>query len=258
LEVTIRKPIATLSWDQLFRFEGGIMKRAVLSACVLLFFAAFANAQCPNNCLFYGGDFDENNPNANGLANENDAIVGGNPYGAATYQNFTNSQTWNVTNMFTDNLSGLNPSNGYWEIRTGVSEGNGGTLIASGTAPLTHTLTGRIDFGFAEYRDEVDGLSLTLTPGTYWMAVVPQDLNNANRSFNTNTFGLNAVGTQTSNQQFWNSAFFGANFTNANNEGVFQTFSSGVIGTTVPEPSSLIMLGSGLAAIAGFVRRRLV
>jgi PEP-CTERM motif len=229
---------------------------ALLSVFAVLILGTLANAQCPSNCLFYGGDFDENNPNANALANESDAIVSGNPYGAATYQNFTNSQTWTVTNMFTDNLSGLNPSTGYWEIRTGVSEGNGGTLIASGTAALTHTLTGRIDFGFAEYRDEVDGLNLTLNPGTYWMAVVPQDLGNANRSFNTNTFGLNAVGIQTSNQQFFNSSFFGANFTNANNEGVFQTFSSGVIGTAIPEPSSVIMLGSGLVAAAGIVRRR--
>ena len=39
--------------------------------------------------MFYGGDFDLNDPNQNGLANENDAIVGGSPYGAATYQNFT-------------------------------------------------------------------------------------------------------------------------------------------------------------------------
>ena len=65
------------------------------------------------------------------------------------------------------------------------------------------------------------------------------------------------MGTQVSNQQFFNSAFFGANFTNANNEGVFPTFSSGVIGFSVPEPSSLIMLGSGLVAAAGVVSRRL-
>ena len=232
-------------------------KLALLSLfSVLLFGAGTSAAQCPSGCLFYGGDFEENNPNANALANENDAIVGGNPYGAATYQNFTHGQTWNVTNLFTDNLSGLNPQTGYWEIRTGVSEGNGGTLIASGTAPLTHTLTGRIDFGFAEYRDQVNGLDLTLAPGTYWMAVVPQDLNDANRSYNTNTFGLDSVGTQTSNDQFFNSPFFGSTFTNASNQGVFATFSSGVLGTEAPEPSGLIMFGSGLVAAAGVVRNR--
>jgi hypothetical protein len=235
-----------------------MMKPASLALLAVLLFAAgrLANAQCPSGCLFYGGDFDINNPNANALANENDAIVGGNPYGAATFQNFLISgSSWNVTNMFTDNLSGLNPSTGYWEIRTGMSEGNGGTLIASGTNPLSHTLTGRIDFGYAEYRDEVNGLNLTLAPGTYWMAVVPQDPKDDNRSFNTNTFGLNAVGMQMSDRQFFNSAFFGAAFINADNTGIFPTFSNGVIGTEVPEPSSLMMLGSGLAAAAGLGRK---
>ncbi len=228
-------------------------KVALLSLFAVLFFTTFASAAT----LFYGGDFDPNNPNANGLANENDAIVGGNPYGAATYQNFTNSQSWNVTSLFTNNLSTLAPATAYWEVRSGVSEGNGGTLVASGTGAATQTPTGRSGFGFLEYKDSV-GVSLTLDPGTYWLAVVPQDVNNPGRSFNSNTFGLNSIGNQTSNQQFFNSAFFGANFTNANTQGVFQTFSSGVEGSTsVPEPSSMIMLGSGLVAVAGVVRRRL-
>jgi hypothetical protein len=56
----------------------------------------------------------------------------------------------------------------------------------------------------------------------------------------------------------WGFSFFGANFTNADNEGVFQTFSGGVIGTVVPEPSSVIMFGTGLLAVAGVVRRRII
>ena len=64
---------------------------------------------------------------------------------------------------------------------------------------------------------------------------------------------------QISNQQYFDSAFFGANFTNANTQiqDAFPTFSSGVYADVVPEPSSLIMLGSGLVAAAGVVRRRL-
>jgi hypothetical protein len=85
------------------------------------------------------------------------------------------------------------------------------------------------------------------------MAVVPVCTTCAGRSFNSNTFGLNSLGTQTNNLQFFNSSFFGANFTNANNEGAFPAFSAAVY---TPEPSSILMLGSGLLAAAGVVRRR--
>jgi hypothetical protein len=232
-------------------------KIALLPLFALVFLATLANAQCGSNCLFYGGDFDPNNPNANGLANENDAIVGGSPYGAATYQNFVLDHYADIVGMFSDNLSGLNPSTGYWEFRFGVSEGNGGTLIASGTGAITHTATGRSGLGLTEYRDQIDSINVDLPPGTFWFAIVPNDPNNANRSFNSNTFGLNSAGTQISNQQYWNSAFFGANFTNANNAGVFPTFSDGLAEFKEPEPSSYILLSTGLIGVAGVVRRRL-
>jgi len=235
-------------------------KLALLPLFALLFFATFTNAQCGVGCLFYGGDLNVNSPNADGLANENDAIIGGTPYGAATYQNFTLSNTSTALGLFTNNLSGLNPATGYWEIRVGVSEGNGGTVVASGTGAMTQTATGRSAFGYNEYRDEVDGLNLTLNGGTqYWFAVVPNDPNNANRSFNSNsTDDLNAVGEQTSNLQFFNSAAFGATFTNANNEGPFPVFSSGITADPLPEPSSFILLGTALIGAGSVVRRRLL
>jgi hypothetical protein len=232
-------------------------KISLLSLFALVFIAPLAKAQCGSNCLFYGGDFDLSNPNANSLANENDAIVGGTPYGAATYQNFVLDQNVDIVQMFSNNLSGLNPSTGYWEFRSGVSEGNGGALIASGTAAMAQIPTGRSGFGLTEYRDQIDGIDVDLFADTFWFTVVPNDPNNANRSFNSNTFGLNSVGTQISNQQYWNSASLGANFTNANNEGVFPTFSDGLVNTIEPEASSFILFGTGLVGIAGIVRRRL-
>lgn len=251
------------------------MQKFALLSLFALFFSAFAyggTLPCEGGagsastfnipCYFYGGDLDPNDPNANALANENDAIVGGNPYGAATYQNFLWSGGPNnpVLGLFTNNLSQLIPASGYWEIRTGVSEGNGGSLVASGTetgANLLHTPTGRGAFGFTEYTDAVKFSSpLTLANGTYWFAMVPVCPTCDGRSFNSNTDGLNGVGTENPGQQYFNSQFFGANFTNSNNEGTFEIFSSGVL-ANVPEPSSMVMLGTGLLAAAGVVRHRL-
>jgi len=212
--------------------------------------------------LFYSGDFDPNNPNANGLANENDASVSGNPYGAATFQNFIvpAGQLWNVTGLFSNDLMNLNPANAYWEIRSGMSNGNGGALIASGTTQDTVTATGRSAFGFNEFTNLVSGLNVNLNPGQYWFTVVPLDPNGGGRSFNSNTFGLNGIGNYTADQEFFNSPPFGANYENANDFGVFPAFSGGVIGTNqggVPDPGTLVMMGTGVLGLAGVIRRRL-
>src|SRR5206468_11918145 len=120
-----------------------------------------------------------------------------------------------------------------WEIRQGVSEGNGGTLIGSGmTMTPVVAPTGRSGFGFTEYMVEVIGLNVNLPPGTYWLNVTPiGDL--TGRSFDSTTSGANCVGTPCGNNMnaFWNSNFFGANFTSTSNAGQPTDFSMGVIGS---------------------------
>jgi hypothetical protein len=189
------------------------------------------------SCLFYGGDFLDNPlypPSlANGLANENTLIVPGTPYGAATWVPFTVpvGQTWDVTGLFTNNLAsygvldqGTEPTAvAYWSINEEVFSGSGGTVVDSGTSPATSTATGRAAFGLNEYTVQVTGLSVTLTAGSYWMAVVPICTNTANPYCNgiffasdveyINTTPTNAFGPlEPVDASFFDSALFGLSF----------------------------------------------
>jgi len=240
--------------------------RAALLALALT--AAFALnttaiAQAPPGSLWYNGDWNY----VNGLANERNTLVSQ----AAVYDDFnvTAPLGWHVTAVFSDNI--FLPfvptiTGADWEIRTGISEGNAGTLIASGTtnSPLV-TPTGRGGFGYQEYMVEVTSLSvfLPMLPSGqhYWLNVTPVD-NGAGRSFNSTTSGLHAVGSPPGNDQnaFFNSTFFGYNFTSTGNPFIGQPydFSNGVIGTVVPEPPPWAMMAMGAVVLIGVqqLRRR--
>jgi hypothetical protein len=186
--------------------------------------------------LWYNGDFN----GVNALANEENTFLGIGQY-ARVYDDFNvpSGCGWTLTSVFSDNLSNTKVTGATWEIRQGISEGNGGTLIASGmTMTPVVTDTGRGGFGFQEFMIEVTGLNVNLPPGTYWLNVTPiGDLNG--RSFNSDTSGTNCVGTPCGNNQnaFFNSNFFGANFTSTSNEGQPSDFSMGVNGSTIAHGS---------------------
>jgi autotransporter-associated beta strand protein len=186
--------------------------------------------------LWYNGDFN----GVDRLANEQNTIVSQ----ASVYDDFIvpAGQMWNVTAVFSDNLLNTVVTGASWEIRSGVSEGNGGTLIAFGTtgAP-TVTPTGRSGFGFTEFMVQVNGLNIFLNPGTYWLNVTPIG-NGTGRSLNSTTSGMNAVGQPPGNDMnaFFNSTFFGTNFTSTANEGQPFDYSMGVIGAGPPQPSFMV------------------
>ena len=224
-----------------------------------------APGKCGNpagNCDFYGGDFIQylvGSNIANGLANENTRLIGGTPYGAATWVPFVvpAGQTWNVTGLFTNNdmtygVLDQTPNTptqaAYWSINTGVLAGSGGTQIASGVAGATSTPTGRSSFGLQEFTIQVTGLNVSLTSGTYWMAVVPYCTNTSNPycqevSFlddveYINTPPRNTLGAaEPFDNSFFDASFFGQTFQPTNGGlgacGGFgcDSFSAGVLGT---------------------------
>jgi hypothetical protein len=213
-------------------------------------------AQAPPGSLWYNGDWNH----VNGLANERNTAV----TQAAVYDDFNvTAPMWNVTAVFSDNLffGTLVVTGADWEIRTGISEGNAGTLIASGTTSSPVVTLIECDFQQCVSRVEVTGLNvfLPMLPSGqhYWLNVTPVG-NGTGRSFNTTTSGANCVGTPCGNDQnaFWNSTYFGAYFTSTSNEGQPYDYSNGVIGTVVPEPTTVALLTGGVGALLIAFRRR--
>jgi hypothetical protein len=228
--------------------------RAALFALALataFFLDTTAIAQAPPGSLWYNGDFN----GVNGLANERNTGVSQ----AAVYDDFNvpAGQMWNLVAVFSDNLLNTTVTGADWEIRTGLSEGNSGTLVVSGTtnSPVV-TLTGRGGFGFQEYMVEVTGLNvfLPMLPSGqhYWLNVTVVG-DGTGRSFNSTTSGVNCVGAPCGNDQnaFFNSTFFGTNFTSTSNEGQPYDYSMGVIGTIAPEPPPWAMMAMGAVVLIG-------
>jgi len=203
--------------------------------------------------IWFNGD-----PNlVNGLSNELNSEISG-----KVYDDFNVTSAVTVTELFPNNFMSFSTSLAAWEIRSNVSVGNGGTLIAGGTSAATQTPNGFNAFGLTGYRINVSGLSITLSPGTYWLAVTPIDTLDG-RSFVQTTSGANALGTPPGNNQnaFFDSVYFGANFSPTSSDPQNQPYdySMGVNAsmTAVPEPSSIAIFGIG-AYVAGIgaVRRR--
>lgn len=167
-----------------------------------------------------------------------------------TFDNFVvPSGGWTVSSIFSNNamsVSGVTAA--VWEIRTGISTGNGGTVVAAGMSPATQTLLFTWPDGENIYRVQVDGLRARLPAGTYWLSVTPV----VPASFHTQSYvcaskGTNSVGTPRGND---GNAFFeslaipGNNFVDVQNSGgagISGDFSQGVmLSGSAPGPAPVI------------------
>ena len=211
--------------------------------------------------LWYNGDLNH----VNGLANENSDGLGAGQY-AHVFDDFNvpTGQIWNITGVYSNNYMSYVSSGGTttaveWSIRQGVTSGNGGTLIAGGTAGpgnFTVLFHNAGDFGFTEFSVNAQNLSgILLGSGTYFLNVTPIG-NGFGRSFTSDTSGAGCIGNPCGNNgnAFFDSNFFGANYQPTSAQGQPGDFSMGVQGTVVPEPATWALLGLGTLLVA--VRRR--
>jgi hypothetical protein len=235
-----------------------VKERAALFALALT--AALAlntsvTAQAPPGSVWYNGDFN----GVNGLANEENTTISQ----AAVYDDFiVPAGGWTLAGVFSDNLASTVITAADWEIRTGLSEGNAGTLVASGTtnSPVV-TPTGRSGFGYTEYMVEVTGLNLFLpalpSGQFYWLNVTPIG-DGTGLSYNSTTSGANCISTPCGNDQnaFFNSTYFGYYFTSTSNVDQPYDYSMGVMGIEIPEPTTVALLACGLGILLTAARRR--
>ncbi len=189
--------------------------------------ALFPPSYCSPVCLFYGGDNNPAAPNTNGFANENTLLVPDTTvWGAFTVPA---GQTWTVDGAFintiADGYDGLDPSTSSWSINSGVSEGDGGSVVGSGTSTSAGTSfvpTGRLPFGFTEYTLKVKvSPAVVLSAGTYWLNITPQCTDTGNGScsiaqyFFDTTNGLNRYGPlEPADLAYFNSSYFGFDYAN--------------------------------------------
>ncbi len=113
----------------------------------------------PRTCLYYAGDFDSANSNANGLANESDpgvglevwAWVGVKPPHAVTVTGVTFNQ------FFASGFVGTNPT--PFQTRVNIVPNSGGTLVCNTTGNATMKQYGESDFGYIQYSYTVNNLA---------------------------------------------------------------------------------------------------
>ena len=183
----------------------------------------------PSTIIFYGGDINVNDPNAQGFANGNTlAVPDSSTYGAVTAPKGSKVTVSGIFFNNSPNVSGgtvFDPATGTYDIRIKVSEGVGGTSVASGSGAQTAVLTGRDPFGLTEYTNAVQfAKSLTATAGTtYWVNETPQCTNSGNGNcsaefmyVSNTTQKTNSVNgsAQPSSQIYLNSAYFGFTWAN--------------------------------------------
>jgi uncharacterized protein (TIGR03437 family) len=164
---------------------------------------------------------------------------------ARTYDNFVvPGGGWTITSVFASidlTSGGPIPNEAVWEIRSGVSTGNGGSLLAFGRGPVVKFDGIPYPGGSMLYRVQVEGLRVRLPAGTYWLSVAP--VMAAQQSFAVGTWGAGSVGTPAGND---GKAYYASISPRGTSKFVVGT-TSGQAGTAI-DYSQGVMISGGLTS----------
>jgi hypothetical protein len=214
-------------------------------------------AAADSEVVFYGGDMDERARLLSSTMPSFDGVV---------YDDFALPTNATITTIFGNYVhDDATFTSAVFEIRTGMTAGNGGTVVASGFGQVTAVETNRIGFDLAEYQVTLAGLNLNLPAGTYHVGMALETT--VGETFQVTTSGQDVVTTGDPNPPPTGTPLANGNaFYWSISQSLFYTPIEGILGTgtwdfsygievLVPEPAPLIGIGGALFMLA-LLRRR--